>query len=138
LAKNTKIPILGYMEIVRTEINEKWIDQEGFLRIRVIEGAHIDMRALLHDHSVNLKMTEGKKALALYDARGFFTITPDATDYVRSGILNKERIATAVVTDRLAMRLLVNFMNKFRKPETPLKMFANEDEALKWLRTMKN
>jgi hypothetical protein len=126
------------MEIVRTEINEKWICDEGFLRIKVIDGAHIDMDNLLSDHAVNLRITNGKKALALYDARCFFTITAEATDYVRSGILNKERIATAVVTDRLAMRLLVNFMNKFRRPETPLKMFGTEEEALAWLRTMKN
>lgn len=94
--------------------------------------------SLLNDHSVNLKMTNGQKTLALYDAWNFCTITPYATHYLRSGILNKERIATAVVTDRLAMRLLVNFMNKFKRPETPLKMLNSEKEAHEWLCSMKN
>lgn len=126
------------MNKIRTGINEKWMDENGILQIKVIEGAHIDLESLIADHSVNYSLTGGKKALALYDARNFFTITPEATEYVRSGILNKERIATAVVTKNLGMRLLVNFLNRVKKTETPLKMFNDEEAALTWLLAFKN
>ncbi len=52
-------------------------------------------------------------------------ITAEARDYVRSGILNKSRIATVVVTNNLAVKLMVNLMNQFHKPKTLLKMFLS-------------
>lgn len=112
--------------------------QDGILRIKVIDGTFIDLPSLIEDDAVNPQLTGGKKALALYDARAFFTITPEARDYVRSGILNKSRIATAVVTNKLGVRILVHFMNAFTKPKSPLKMFGNEKDALNWLNTFKN
>ena len=126
------------MKKIRTKINEKWVDEHGILWIKVIEGASIDLENLIEDASVNDSLTGGKKALALYDARSFFTITPEASDYVKSGILNRSRIATAVVTDKLAARLIVNVVTLVKKPETPLKMFNNEKDALAWLNSFKN
>ncbi len=122
---------------VRTKINEKWVDENGILWIKVIEGAHIDLPSLIDDNAVNAPLTGGKKALALYDARNYYTITNEATDYLRSGILNKSRIATAIVTSSLGTRLLVNFLGKIKKVESPMKMFATEEEALVWLDTFK-
>jgi len=126
------------MKRVKTKINEKWVDENGILWIRVIDGASINLENLIEDASVNDSLTDGKKALALYDARNFFTITPEASNYVKSGILDKSRIATAVVTDKLAARLIVNIITMLKKPETPLKMFNNEKDALHWLHSFKN
>ena len=114
------------------------MDEIGFVWMKVIDGVHIDLPSLIEDAFVDTQLINGKKALALYDARAFFTITPEARDYVRSGILNKTRIATAVVTNKLAVRILVNFMNKFKKPKTLLKMFGNETDALKWLHSFRS
>ena len=125
-------------EKIRTKINEKWVDENGILWIKVLDGAYIDLPSLIEDDAVNAPLTGGKKALALYDARNFYTITSEATDYLRSGILNKSRIATAVVTKGLGTRLIVNFIGKIKKVESPLKMFATEEAALAWLNTFKN
>ncbi len=124
-------------ELVRTRINEKYLDAEGILRIKVIEGAHIDLPSLIEDGEHNPVLTSGKRALALYDSRAFFTIEPEAREYLRSGIVDPTRIATAVLTDRLATRLLVNFFIRFNRPQTPMRMFNNEQHALEWLRTFK-
>ena len=124
-------------KIVRTKINEKYVDSNGILRIKVIEGAHIDLVSLKEDGEVNLQLTGDRKTLALYDSRGFFTIEPEAREYLRSGIVDPTRIATAVLTDRLATKLLVNFFIRFNKPKTPMKMFTSEDEALDWLKNFR-
>lgn len=126
------------MKKITTRINEKWVDENGILWMRALEGAHIDRQTLIEDAAVNDSLTDGRKALVLYDARNFFTITPEANEYLRSGVLNKSRIATAVVTDKLAVRLLVNGLQMFKKPESPLKMFANETAALQWLNSFRN
>lgn len=111
--------------------------EDGILRMKVIDGVHIDLRGLLEDAEIDIKLSKGKKALALYDARSYFTITPEANKYVKSGILNKTRIATAVLTDKSFMRILVNFMNNFIRPKSSLKMFGNEKDALKWLKSFR-
>lgn len=126
------------MEKIVTPINTKWMDEDGILNIEVIEGAYIDVDALKEDHTANEVLTKGKRTLALYDARNFYTITPDAMEYLNSRILEKERIATAVLTDKLATRLLVNFINKIKKPEIPLKMFSDPEHARKWLLSFRN
>ena len=109
------------------------MDENGILWIRPIEGAIINLAAFKEDDATTLEITGGKKALALYDGRANFTVTPDAKAFIRSGILNKSRIATAVVTDKIFMRILVNFVNKFGKPKSPVKMFGNEKKAKEWL-----
>lgn len=122
---------------VRTKINEKYVDDEGILRINVLEGAHIDLPSLIEDGEANHLLTGNRKTLALFDSRAFFTIEPDAREYLRSGIIDPTRIATAVITDRLATKLLVNFFIRFNKPKTPMRMFTTEQGALEWLRQFK-
>jgi len=128
---------MSSQKIIRTKINEKYVDSEGFLRIKVIEGVHIDLPTLKEDAAVNMVLTNNQKAFAVYDSRAFFTIDKDARDYVKSGITDPTRIATAVLTDKLATLLLVNFFIRFNKPSTPMKMFSSEEKALKWLRRLK-
>jgi hypothetical protein len=71
----------------------------------------------------------------LYDARPHFLITVEAREYLQSKAFKKDRLATAVISNRLGVRIMVNFMNKFRKTESPLRFFSNEEKALTWLRT---
>src|SRR5690348_3784102 len=78
-------------KVVRTKINEKYVDGEGFLRIKVMDGVHIDLPSLKEDAAVNMILTNNQKALALYDSRAFFTIDQDARDYVKSGITDPTR-----------------------------------------------
>lgn len=125
------------MEKIRTKINEKWVDEDGILHIKALGGVLIDLPSLKEDDAVNPQLTGGKKVLALYDGRASFDITPDAQAYVRSGILNKSRIATAVVTNQSLLIIIVNFMNVFGKPESPLRMFRDEKEAMKWLHSFR-
>ncbi|MBL7931288.1 MAG: hypothetical protein JNL60_05285 [Bacteroidia bacterium] len=121
--------------VIRSGINEKYIDSDGILRIKVLEGAHIDVESLKADGEINIQLAGNRKVLALYDSRGFFTIEPEAREYLRSGIVDPTRIATAVLTDRLATKLLVNFFIRFNKPKTPMKMFTSEQQALSWLKS---
>jgi hypothetical protein len=132
---NTSFP--AFMDKITTRINEKYLDEQGILHITVIEGAHIDLEALKDDHAASFTLTGHKKVLALYDGRAFFTITPEARNYVKSGILDQTRIATAAITNRLAVRILLNGFMKINKPKTPFRMFGTKEDAMKWLMTFK-
>jgi len=123
---------------IKTKINEKWIDENGLVWMKAIEGVHIDLDALKEDHERTLELAKDHKILVMYDARNHFTITPEARAYLSSGILNSNRIATAVLSDNLGVRLLVNFMSLINPPKSPIKMFSNEAAALEWLNKVKN
>lgn len=125
------------MEKITTRINEKYIDEHGILHIVAIEGSHVDLEAIQEDHEADFPLTGHKKVLALYDGRAFFTVTKEARDYIKSGIMDKTRIATAAVTNKLGVRILINGFMKINKPKTPFKMFGSEKEALEWLLTFK-
>ncbi len=122
------------MKRIKTEINEKWIDQDGILSMQVLEGPHIDLETRLKDHRLGQELIEHQPVYAIYDASRFFTITPEARDYLNSGVLNQNRKATAVVTNNLAVRLIVNFMNTFKARNSLLKLFPDEKSTLDWIR----
>ena len=66
------------MKKIRTSINEKWMDENGILWIKPIEGAIIDLASLKEDDATTPELAGEKKTLALYDGRANFTVTPDA------------------------------------------------------------
>jgi hypothetical protein len=43
--------------------------------------------------------------------------------------------ADAFIVNSLAMQLIANFYLKINKPERPTRMFKDENEAIKWLKT---
>ncbi len=45
--------------------------------------------------------------------------------------------ASAVVVDSLPYKLIANFYLKFNKPKRPYKVFSKQEEAVKWLLTLK-
>ncbi len=125
------------MSTIVTKINEKFVDENGILRIKVREGVHIDLESLKEDHEADFQLTGHKQVLALFDARAFFTITKDARDYVNSGIMDKTRLATAALINNIGARILMNGFLFINRPKTPFKIFTNKDEAIKWLLNIK-
>lgn len=122
---------------IKTKINEKWIDEQGIVWMKAIEGVHMDIEALKEDHERSLELLGSHKILVMYDARSHFSISPEARAFLSKGILNENRIATAVLSPNLGVRLLVNFMNSINPPKSPLKMFSNENDAMQWLQFIK-
>lgn len=116
---------------------ELYIDEERILRVTVLEGAEIDIEEAKENFESARKLSEGKRMLKLVDAKAYFTMTKRARDFAASKETNEFNIARAIVTNSLANRLLINFFITFHKPQTPVKMFSSEEEALKWLRKFK-
>lgn len=122
------------MEKLQTRISEKWLDENDILRIKYVEGATVDIEAIIKSNSENKQLLGGKKELVLCDATVAFTITPDAQKYALKEIINKSRVATAVITRRAYVRVLVNFALRFSKLRSSVKIFDTEKDALLWLK----
>lgn len=120
---------------IRTKANEIWIDEEGFLILKPLEGVELDLDEVKACFAVYRELGIGpnNKVLELIDARDG-SLTAEARAY--AGENGKDYfIAAAIISDSLAVRMVLNFINNFYKHAVPFKMFSNESDARKWLRT---
>jgi hypothetical protein len=120
---------------IKTKLNEIWIDHEGFLVLKPLAGAELDLEEVEACFKAYDKLGIGprNKVLEIIDA-GDSSMTPEARSYA-AGIGMNYFIAVAIISNSLAVRIVVNFFNTFYKHTVPFKMFATEEAARKWLRT---
>ncbi len=122
---------------VKTAYNEIWIDDEGFLILKPVPGIELDLEEVkaCFEAYKSFGIGPNNKVLELIDARDG-SMTSDARNYAAEH--GKDYfIASAIISDSLAVRMVVNFFNTFYKQIVPFKMFANEEDAREWLRTFK-
>lgn len=118
-------------------MNEIWLDDEGFLILKPDEGAELDLDEVKACFEVYKSLGIGphNKVLELIDARDG-SMSSEGRAYAAE--VGKDYfIAAAIISDSLAVRIVVNFFNTFYSQVVPFKMFAKEEEARKWLRTFK-
>ncbi|MGZ4059110.1 MAG: DUF7793 family protein [Bacteroidia bacterium] len=123
------------MNKVRTSVAEMFIDDDGILRFKMLEGAHITLEKIKEYYEAGNRLAGNKKVLVLIDGQLNYTITDEAKKYSASAEAVQNRIAVAFVTNSVANRLVINLYIKFDKPVVPTKMFSSEAAALKWLKT---
>jgi hypothetical protein len=118
-----------------------------------LKAVRIDLRddGILHIHIkafAELKMAEAQEALkamrligdgqkypVLIDAGEFAHIDPDVRVFSASEEGNIYTIADAIAYHSLAQKMLANFYVVHNKPVVPTKTFAENDQAIAWLKT---
>lgn len=118
-------------------MNEIWIDDEGFLILKPKEGVELDLDEVkvCFEAYKSLGIGPHNKVLEIIDARDG-SMTTEARAFAAE-VGNDYFIAAAIISDSLAVRMVVNFYNSFYKQKVPFKMFSTEEAARKWLRTFK-
>ena len=110
------------------ERNMVWLDFK--------KQIEIDANDIRENIAASLKLTQGLRHTAVLDTRGKdVSITNKAMAFGASREATRHRIATAHVTNSLSGRLFGNFFMKFFRPKIHNRMFTNDKEAVKWLRT---
>ncbi len=116
---------------------------EATIRLRDDSIVHVTFKeGITLDIPLQLRMIEkyhevcgDKKLPFLFDAMDHVTITKEARD---NAVLIEEQApvgATGVIASNLAYKLVAQFYIKFNKPKRPFKIFRNEEDAIKWLKT---
>lgn len=49
---------------------------------------------------------------------------------------SKLRLSQAIVIDGLAQKIVGNFYKNFHRPDCPVELFTNEEDAIKWIRSI--
>lgn len=123
------------MAMIRTRIAEVSLIEQGIVRVKFDEDAEIGIDDIQRSIEASLKLTGGKKHAALLDARTNVSITQGAMKYGASAKVLQHRTATAMLTERLSVRIFGNFFNGFFRPKIRNRIFSNEAEAIEWLRS---
>src|ERR1017187_8951314 len=98
-------------EKIETKTSTIWIDEEGILHLKIKEGSVVDLddAKVFFDSYRKLGCHENK-VLELMTGGTFFTFNKSAMQY--SAKQGKHYfIATALINNSLAIRLLFNFFN---------------------------
>jgi hypothetical protein len=123
------------ISINHTSICEISLDDDNILRVTVLKEGEMDLDEVKKCFEVYRSLgCDRKKALQLLDFTVPAIITKEARDYVDL-MAPDFFIASAVVTQSLPVRIIVNFCMRFFNPAVPLKMFVNEEDARTWLKT---
>jgi hypothetical protein len=81
------------------------------------------------------KLGGGKKYPLLITAGNFTLVDTEVRYFAASPEANRFTVASGIVVNNLAQKLLGNAYIKFNKPPTPTRLFTKDEEAVKWLKT---
>ncbi len=82
------------------------------------------------------ELGEGKKMSLHFSMHEFLGITPEARKYATSEEGVMYTLATTVLVDNLAKKMLFNFFMNVNKPIVPTKGFSNKEDAFLWLENL--
>lgn len=82
-------------------------------------------------------LSGGKEVRVMIVADELAQFDKGAREYSASDAGFKYTIADALVVKNLAQRLIANFYLKINKPKKPSRIFNSEEEAVKWLFSIK-
>lgn len=114
-------------------------DKFGIIHKTVRTNAHLDAADIKKSDDIGFELSQGKKALILYDARPKFTLTEKGMEYLHKHLLSKDRIASAIVSDQAGVKMLVDYFKDKQKTNGPqIRIFKTMHEALVWLLSFKD
>lgn len=108
--------------VVELEWDEKLVEVELQTMIQLREAIFI--------------FGEGKKLPVYISTKPFMNITEDAKKFASSQDGRRFTLATAVLVDNLAKRILYNFYLKFYSSPNPNRAFKTKEEAFSWLKSL--
>jgi hypothetical protein len=111
---------------------------DGIVHIHIKEMEELRVEDVAQIYDVIEKIGGGKKVGILSTFDGLISSYKKGVPrYASSARAQELVLATAYVTDSLAMRMMVRFFLNFHKHKIPRRIFPNREQAMDWLRQMR-
>lgn len=104
------------------------------LKSELLDDIEIEADDVIENHRVAMQLTGGKKFLSLVISAPYSSITKEGRKEATLKGKYQQAIAQAIVTKSLANKIMGNFLVKFYRAPCPMKLFDNEEQAIKWLK----
>jgi hypothetical protein len=108
---------------------------DGIVHVTYLDGAEISAEVKRQMFSAFKEVTNGIKHPFLFRSAGKLWVTREAREYAKQMEPDLPYTATALIAESLGFRLIAEFYGKIYKPAIPYKVFRNEEEAVKWLKS---
>ncbi len=95
--------------------------------------SYVDVAEHIDNHNALVKIARIAKHPLLIDAFDHTTISSDARNLIRSLEPITPILARAIVTESLALKLIISFFKNINKAIYPLEVFNNYEKAKNWL-----
>ncbi len=105
---------------------------ENIVLISLKDHAYIEVEDILEAKNHNLKLTNGKEYAIILDTGDFTDVSQEARGAMASNKVEENRIATALIIDKFAQKLIGNFFLRVNKPKVPTKIFSKKEEGISW------
>lgn len=110
--------------------------EDGIVRTKVKRDAEVVIEdAMENSKAVNAFYVDAKFPL-LIDARGIKSISREARSFFTTNGRETSTMAFGILIDSSVSKVVGNFFLGINKPAVPTKLFTNEAEALKWLKSL--
>jgi hypothetical protein len=112
-------------------VDLRWIGK--VLEATYKPGPRIDLDAAKTILKERLTFTDGKDVPVLVIDSGLVSMDKSARDYLSSNEGIKGIRASALISHSKVNSMLVNFVIKISRPNLPVKVFTDREEAMEWL-----
>ena len=123
--------------IDRISCIEFW--DNAIICIKLKEGIHIELEDVKAQRRFfSTKYNGYTKHFILVETAPNGTISKEAREFSAKPEINSTTKATAIISNSLADRIIINFIVKFTKNQpVKMKMFDNKQKAMNWLLSFK-
>ena len=127
-------------KVIETHTTRAWMEDDHLLKIKVKEGAVIMLDDAREHLETGKEIASGKDYIyMLVDLRGVQAISAAARHHYshpdkESKELNNRAIAI-IIKSRVS-KMIANFFLGINRPAVPVKLFTQEPNALKWLKSI--
>jgi hypothetical protein len=111
-----------------------WLGEDGIFRFIHVPGSVLALEDAREIMAGYLQLYEGKRRPALIDMRNLKSFDREARKYFAGEEARQTVRAQAIVVGSPVSRVLGNFYLGLSPPQTPIRLFTSEDEALEWLK----
>lgn len=125
-------------EVIVTPIERIWLGQDGILRAVLNPGAHSTIEHARTAVAAFQKLGAGKKRPLLVDLREVGSVTREAREYFAGEASEPLVHACALLVKSAVSRIIGNFFIGLNRSKFfPVKLFTDEEEAVEWLRGLR-
>lgn len=107
---------------------------DGLVIITVKDGVHMELEDSKKEHQMLLKKPEYLPLRVLIKSGINSSVSKEVRDYSNSEEAYKIIRAEALVVNSLAQKIMADFISKFYKIPMNLKIFNDEEKAIRWLK----
>jgi hypothetical protein len=113
-----------------------WIDSTGLLRHRLDEGITVKAEHAAGIREAVQEVAGGSPIRAVVDISGVQFADRHARDAMATALDDSNEVATAVIVRSPISRALGTLFLKLSRPERPVRLFLDEEEAAQWVATV--